>query len=116
MNNLIYVTDIHTNKILFMNQTMKDRFALKAPEGKICWQVFQQNMSQRCNFCPVSKLLRDPSSNKTIHWEEVNSKTGRIYENHDSLINWFDGSIVHLQQSIDITDSKKLSMMPVLMN
>ncbi|WP_443935664.1 diguanylate cyclase domain-containing protein, partial [Phascolarctobacterium faecium] len=45
--------------------------------------------------------------NKTIHWEEVNSKTGRIYENHDSLINWFDGSIVHLQQSIDITDSKK---------
>ena len=64
-------------------------------------------MSQRCNFCPVSKLLRDPSSNKTIHWEEVNSKTGRIYENHDSLINWFDGSIVHLQQSIDITDSKK---------
>lgn len=107
MNNLIYVTDIHTNKILFMNQTMKDRFALKAPEGKICWQVLQQNMSQRCNFCPVSKLLRDPSSNKTIHWEEVNSKTGRIYENHDSLINWFDGSIVHLQQSIDITDSKK---------
>lgn len=107
MNNLIYVTDIHTNKILFMNKTMKDRFSLTEPENKVCWQLLQQNMSQRCNFCPISKLLRDPAANKTIHWEEVNPKTGRIYENYDSLINWFDGSIVHLQQSIDITDSKK---------
>lgn len=107
MNNLIYITDIHTNKILFMNQTMKDSFALEAPEGKICWKLLQQNMSQRCTFCPISKLLRDPTPNKVIHWEEVNSKTGRVYDNFDSLITWFDGSLVHLQQSVDITDSKK---------
>ncbi len=107
MNNLIYITDIHTNKILFMNQTMKDSFALEAPEGKICWKLLQQNMSQRCTFCPISKLLRDPTPNKVIHWEEVNSKTERVYDNFDSLITWFDGSLVHLQQSVDITDSKK---------
>lgn len=108
MNNLIYITDINTNKILFMNKTMKKAFALEHPEGKICWQVLQKNISQRCNFCPIATLLRDPAPDKIIRWEEFNSKTGRIYENYDSLINWFDGSIVHLQHSIDITASHKL--------
>ena len=35
--------------------------------------------------------------------------TNRIFENYDSLIKWENGKIVHMQQSIDITDSEILS-------
>ncbi|MBC8531351.1 EAL domain-containing protein [Christensenellaceae bacterium NSJ-53] len=104
----IYVTDPKTDQILFMNRTMKDAFGLDNPEGEICWKVLQKGMTGRCHFCPVRKMLNNPDGGVQI-WEEHNSVTGRIYENHDDLIQWFDGSLVHYQQSVDVTDSKLLS-------
>ncbi len=108
MNANLYITDPQTDRILFMNKTMKRTFGLEHPEGEICWQVLQKGMRQRCSFCPVRRLLQDPGHPSCV-WEERNSVTGRIYENYDSLIQWIDGSTVHLQQSRDITDSKLLS-------
>ncbi|MGO1043441.1 hypothetical protein ACTPEO_11955 [Clostridioides difficile] len=35
----IYITDIHTNKIIFMNENMKEEYSILAPEGKVCWEV-----------------------------------------------------------------------------
>ncbi len=35
----IYVTDIHTNKIIFMNENMKKEYNILTPEGKVCWEV-----------------------------------------------------------------------------
>ena len=46
--------------------------------------------------------------NRVYRWEERNTLTGRIFENNDSLMRWTDGSLVHLQQSVDITDSVRL--------
>mgnify|MGYP002230011431 CR=1 FL=1 len=47
----LYVTDPHTDAILYMNKFMKDVFKLEHPEGKICWQVLQSGMNGRCPFC-----------------------------------------------------------------
>jgi hypothetical protein len=33
----IYVTDIETDEVLFMNKTMRNIFGLENPEGKRCW-------------------------------------------------------------------------------
>ncbi len=52
--------------------------------------------------------MNHPDSGAHI-WEEHNTVTGRIYENHDDLIQWFDGSLVHYQQLVDVTDSRLLS-------
>lgn len=41
----LYVTDPHTDAILYMNKFMKDVFKLEHPEGKICWQVLQSGMN-----------------------------------------------------------------------
>ncbi|VEH38674.1 Diguanylate cyclase DosC [Fusobacterium varium] len=41
----------------------------------------------------------------SIVWRENGTITGKIYENYDSLIKWTDGSIVHFQESTDITDT-----------
>lgn len=104
----IYITDPQTDRILYMNQYMKEIFHLEQPEGKICWQVLQSDKIQRCEFCPVSHLSAHPDDLSVYRWEEHNTLTGRFFENYDSLMRWTDGSLVHLQQTIDITDSKRL--------
>ena len=104
----LYVTDPHTDAILYMNKFMKDVFKLEHPEGGICWQVLQSGMNGRCPFCPVDRLMADANQNQVFRWEERNTLTGRIYDNSDSLMRWTDGSLVHLQQSVDITDSLRL--------
>ena len=52
--------------------------------------------------------MADANQNQVFRWEERNTLTGRIYDNSDSLMRWTDGSLVHLQQSVDITDSLRL--------
>lgn len=108
----LYVTDVTTDQILFMNKSMKKAFGLQHPEGQICWKLLQKGMTRRCDFCPVHVLneraKKQPGPVSHI-WEEHNTVTGRTYENYDSLMHWTDGSLVHFQQSVDITDSKTLT-------
>lgn len=108
MSASVYVTDPKTDQILFMNKSMKKTFGVDHPEGKTCWKVLQKGMQQRCPFCPITHLQSEEGTS-SFQWEECNTLTGRVYENHDCLIRWIDGSTVHLQQSIDITDSKEFS-------
>ena len=114
MKTNLYVTDPETDRILFMNKTMKRAFGLEHPEGKLCWEVLQEGMEGRCPFCPVEKLLRDGEGGPGVSWEEQNTVTGRAYENYDSLMRWVDGRLVHFQQSVDVTDSKRLLRESVL--
>lgn len=99
----IYVTDIDTDEIIFMNQTMKDDFDLPHPEGGICWQVLQEGKTARCEFCPLDDLKQRKDKNYVYRWEEINPVTQREYRNYDCLMTWVDGRVVHLQQSIDVT-------------
>ena len=110
MNAGVYITDVDTDEILFMNSGMKKQFGLVEPEGKICWQVLQKRMSGRCPFCPVPRLLRDGPSAAPLRWEEHNTSNGCIYENFDSLIQWHDGRLVHFQHSLNVTEYHKLSI------
>lgn len=99
----VYVTDIDTDEIVFMNQEMKDDFGLQNPEGSICWKVLQQGESGRCKFCPVD-TLKQLDRDAVYQWEETNPVTQRIYRNYDCLMTWMDGRTVHLQQSMDVTE------------
>ena len=105
----LYVTDIDTHEIIFMNQKMKEVYGFKDPEGKICWEVLQKNQTGPCPFCPITKIQESGKLYQSITWRENSDLLNRIFENHDSLIRWENGQVVHLQQSIDITDSQILS-------
>ena len=74
MNAGVYISDVDTDEILFMNSGMKKQFGLVEPEGKICWQVLQKGMSGRCPFCPVPRLLRDGPSAAPLRSEEHNTR------------------------------------------
>lgn len=107
----VYVTDIYTDQILFMNATMKKAFGLEKPEGQVCWRVLQKGMAARCPDCPVGKLVASgKGENIYRRWEEHNTQNGRYYDNYDSLMSWKDGSMVHFRHAIDITSSKQLSL------
>lgn len=105
----LYITDVKTDRILFMNRTMKQIFGLNHPEGQLCWQVLQSGMQQRCAFCPVQELLSRGEGAAGILWDEHNTVNGRVYENYDSLMRWIDGSLVHVQQSVDVTEKRALA-------
>ena len=102
----LYVTDPQTDKILFMNRAMKEEYGLESPEGSVCWRVLQNGLAERCSFCPIDVLSQSGQQSMVMQWEEDSPVTGRLYRNYDSLVTWLDGSTVHLQQSVDITELK----------
>ena len=101
----IYVTELETDKILFVNESLIKAYNLPDDvKGKQCWKFFQKGFDKRCDFCPKNKLKTSPD--ETVVWENHNTVTGRRYRKTDRIIDWPDGTKVHLQQSDDITELK----------
>ena len=71
MNACLYITDVDTDEILFMNRNMKKAFGLETPEGEVYWKVLQKGMDGRCEFCPVNKLLASGDETPFHIWEEL---------------------------------------------
>ncbi|TQW46779.1 GGDEF domain-containing protein, partial [Clostridioides difficile] len=86
----IYVTNIHTNEIIFMNKKMKEEYNILDPEGKVCWQVLYPEKNSTCSFCKVLELLKNDKKGVLIKWYEKCNKLNRVFENYDSLITWQD--------------------------
>ena len=109
MDAYIYVTDPATDEILFINNKMRKHFDFKNSDGigTKCWAVLQKGMTGRCPFCPNHRLKDHPD--ETVVWEEYNTVTERNYRNSDKLIMWSDGSLVHMQHSVDITEMKSMA-------
>ena len=100
---LIYATVPATGEILFMNERMKEHYSIKGNcIGQICYKILQNGKNQMCEFCPCRKLDKNPK--ETVVWEEHSDLTKRIYRNTDRYIEWYNGKIVHIQHSVDITD------------
>ena len=106
LNTFIYINEIDTGKILFINERMAKEFGRDEYYGKTCWDVLQEGFTERCSFCPVPKILE--SGVEYLVWEEHNTVTNRHYRNTDSIIKWHDGRLVHMQHSSDITEAVKL--------
>jgi PAS domain S-box-containing protein len=103
----IYVADMQTHEILFMNRHMKETFAGDFT-GQKCWRAFHHR-EDVCVECTEEKLL-DDQGNPTgaCVWEGYNDITGRWYVNYDRAIRWIDGRHVHLQVATDITEIKSM--------
>jgi len=103
MDSCLWVSDIQTGEILFMNDRMKEHFHLgDEAEGGVCWELLQSEQGKRCDFCPVYRLVQGDDA--PVVWEEYNKVTGRYYRHTDRIIEWSGGKKVHLQNFVDITD------------
>lgn len=103
----IYVADLKTHEILFMNQRMKDTFG-RDFTGSRCWEVFR-GATAPCPHCTMGRLLDENGDPTGVHmWEDENPLTQCWYINYDRAIKWIDGRWVFLQIAIDITQLKTL--------
>lgn len=103
----VYVSDLETNEVLFMNKNMIQDFG-KDLTGETCWEVFRGETAP-CDVCK-NHLLLDENGQPTSGcvWESKNTVTGKDYINHDRVIEWIDGRLVHLQVSTDISHRKSM--------
>ena len=102
----IYVADLETYEILFMNHYMKKIFKRDAT-GEKCWKAFRGNLSP-CSHCTNDKLLDENNKPTGVCiWQGQNPFSDRWYINYDRAIEWTDGRMVRLQIAIDITDQKQ---------
>jgi len=100
---MIFVTDPKTDKILFINESMKKKFGITYdPIGKTCYKLLKKNLNERCDYCPCYTLDSEPD--KAIVWDEHCSLTGFIYHRVDRYIKWPNGQTAHIQHSVDITE------------
>jgi len=103
---MIYVTELHTDKIIFMTDYMKRFFGKEGDVvGQPCYKVLRDGLEKRCDFCPCYKLDEDPNS--SVVWEETNAEHGWCVQHNDKYVDWHDGRKVHIQYAYELTDFKK---------
>ncbi len=103
---LIYVSDMDTYDMLFMNAY--GRRVWGEPGGRKCWAVLQGRDSP-CPFCTNSNLV-DGEGNpaEPLVWEFQNRANGRWYQCRDQAIRWSDGRLVRLEMATDITERREM--------
>lgn len=103
---ILYVADMATHRILFVNRHTRDIFG--DIKGEICWQVLQAGQTGPCEFCTNKYLVVDGGKPAGPHaWEYQNTITGRWYSIRDQAIYWDGGRLARLEIATDITDLKQ---------
>jgi PAS domain S-box-containing protein len=102
---LVYVSDMNTYEILFINEHGRKKF--DDITGKICWQSLQKGQSGPCPFCTNKYLLGGEGKPGRIYtWEFQNPESGNWFYIQDRAIKWVDGRIVRLEVATDISERK----------
>lgn len=105
LDDLVYVADMQTHELLFMNRAGREVFGDGI--GKPCWSVLQKAQDGPCPFCTNDKLLDSNGSPKGVYtWDFRNTITNEWYTCRDRAIHWTDGRIVRLETATNITELK----------
>jgi signal transduction histidine kinase len=106
LNIHILLTDASNDQIIFANDKINCDYNVDYdPVGKKCYKVYARS-DVRCDFCSLHRLLAHPD--ETYEWDEyLPGITDGRFRNYDSLLDWYDGRCVHLEQGVDITDLKR---------
>lgn len=112
LNNLtsaVYVVDMDTHNILFVNQILATMFG-KSPSdliGHTCWKVLQQNRTRPCWYCTNPKMMDEKGNPVGVLVNEYENKwLNKVFEITDQVIKWSDDRLVKLTIATDITDRK----------
>jgi PAS domain S-box-containing protein len=107
IDSTVYVADMDTYEILFMNQKMITDFGGNKT-GDLCYSAFRKN-SEPCACCTNDQLIdKDGNPAGVCVWHDHNPVTGSYYINHDRAIAWTDGRLVRMQIATDITELKTM--------
>lgn len=103
ISELVYVADLDTYELVFLNESGKQFFGAADKAGKKCYEILQ-GRSQPCEFCINDVLL----AGKEYKWKCQNPVTGRYYYLKDKLIEW-NGRKAKLEIALDVTEQEEQS-------
>lgn len=104
---LIYVADMETHELLFINEYGLNKFG--DPHQKRCWEYLQKEQDGPCTFCTNHKLLNAKGEATGVYvWEFQNTQNGHWYQCRDEAIRWIDGRLVRIEIATDITERKRI--------
>ena len=103
INEIVYVADPESHKILYANEVTKLIFG-RDLLGKKCHEAFQ-GTSRPCDFC-TNPITVSKKIGESYTWEFQNRLNQRWYRCIDKAIKWPNGKMVRFEMAIDIHDHK----------
>jgi PAS domain S-box-containing protein len=103
----VYVADLETYEILFLNKYMKESCG-RDTTGEICWKALRKQ-TVPCRHCTDVQLV-DSNGRPTgvCVWKDKNTETGKDYVNRDRAIEWTNGRFARLRIATDVTEITKM--------
>lgn len=98
MLELVYVVDIATHELLYINAAAREKYNIGEPRGAKCHQLLH-GLAAPCTFCLNDRLTFD----SVYSWEFTNKMLGRHFILRDRLVNW-NGKKARMQIATDITE------------
>jgi diguanylate cyclase (GGDEF)-like protein len=101
----VYVVDVETYEVVFMNQHFVERFG--DHRGAVCWSALYE-MDGPCAGCMVGQLLGGDGrpSGQTHIFEQFNELDEHWYQMQEKAISWPDGRVVKYSIAVDISELK----------
>lgn len=107
MDAAIYVADLETNEIRYMNGRMRELHGGDLV-GKTCWRVLYA-AAEPCPRCVKPELISKQGEPAGVMvWEDQDPVTERWSINSVRAIRWVDGRLARLQVATDVTRIKDL--------
>ena len=100
MEDIIYVSDIDTYELYYLNPAGCSMTGVYDYKGKKCYNVLQGKNSP-CEFCN-NKCL---SKNRFEIWEQQNDYLNRNFIHKDKLVTW-KGKTARLEIAVDVTEQE----------
>ena len=102
---LVYVADIETYELLFINSYGRKLWGDSI--GRKCYQTLQQDQDSPCEFCTNHLLVNSEGIAQGVHvWEFQNTLTQQWFQCRDQAIRWTDGRLVRMEIATDISGRK----------
>ena len=101
LSELIYVVDLDSYDILFINRPGKILLNIQDTSPLKCYKAIY-GKEEICDFCPNHLL----SEHEFYSWEHYNCVSQRYYLLKDKIVNWY-GRRVKIQIAFDITDKEE---------
>lgn len=103
LDEIIYVSDLHTYELYYLNPAGKRITGIYDYKGRKCYHVLQ-GRSDPCEFCNNDCLKKDVF----FSWERENPFLNRHFLLKDKLVNW-KGKTARLEYAIDVTHQELVS-------
>lgn len=98
---VIYVADIETYELLYLNSSGKRLFGAENYKWETCYRLLQ-GRDEPCEFCTNHLLSRD----SVYTWRFTNRMTNRHFILKDKLIEW-NGRPARMEIGFDLTEQEK---------